>query len=124
MNNRQNFADFSDSELEGLRKDFPITTRIGRGGEPLAYLDSSATSQKPSWVMDAESDFFAHHNGAVNRGTHLLADESTTAFEEGRKAVANFIHARSQDEVVWTRNATEGINLLAYSLLNAWCRRF
>ena len=119
MNNRQNFADFSDSELEGLRKDFPITTRIGRGGEPLAYLDSSATSQKPSWVMDAESDFFAHHNGAVNRGTHLLADESTTAFEEGRKAVANFIHARSQDEVVWTRNATEGINLLAYSLLNA-----
>ena len=119
MTTSEKRVDFTAEELAGLRKDFPITARIGRGGQPLAYLDSSATAQKPIWVMDAVSEFYSRHNGAVNRGTNLLADESTTAYEKGRDAVAKFIDASSSEEVVWTRNATEGVNLLAYSMLNA-----
>ena len=73
--------DFTAAELDAIRSDFPILSRVGRGGAPIAYLDASATSQKPASVIDAEADFYRRSNGAVHRGTHLLGDEATDAFE-------------------------------------------
>lgn len=89
-----------------------------RGGAPIAYLDASATSQKPACVIDAEADFYRRSNGAVHRGTHLLGDEATDAFESARGALASFVGV-SADEIVWTKNATEAINLVALSMGNA-----
>lgn len=109
---------FTTAELESIRSDFPILARIGRGGSPIAYLDASATSQKPESVIAAEADFYRRSNAAVHRGTHLLGDESTAAFEDGRLALADFIGARP-DEIVWTKNATEAINLVALSIGHA-----
>lgn len=110
--------DFSDAELKALRGDFPILSREGRAGAKLAYLDSSATSQKPGCVIDQMVDFYQRHNAAVNRGTHLLADEATTAFEDGRATVAKFVGATPQS-LVWTKNCTEAVNLVAYAMSNA-----
>ena len=110
--------DFSLQELSRLRADFPILGRVGRGGKPIAYLDFSATSQKPVQVIDAISNFYRTSNGAVHRGTHLLGDESTAAFEEGRSILADFIGGRA-NEIVWTKNATEAINLVALAMRNA-----
>lgn len=110
--------DFTDSELRAIRADFPIVGRIGRGGREIAYLDFSATSQKPLSVIEAEAEFYRLHNAAVHRGTHLLGDEATAAFEDGREVLASFVGGRA-DEIVWTKNATEAINLVAYSLGNA-----
>ncbi|MFJ6796896.1 cysteine desulfurase [Streptomyces sp. NPDC091268] len=98
-----------------IRADFPILQRVLRSGAPLIYLDSAATTQKPLQVLDAERDFYLNHNAAVHRGAHQLAEEATEAFEDARAAVAAFVSAR-QDEVVFTKNATEGINLVAYAL--------
>ncbi|MDO4664611.1 MAG: SufS family cysteine desulfurase [Actinomycetaceae bacterium] len=109
---------FTGVELDNIRRDFPILRRLGRSGEPLVYLDSAATSQKPQQVIDAVSQFYSLHNGAVNRGTHLLADESTDAYEQARARVAQFIGAKSA-EIVWTKNATEALNLVAGSMLQA-----
>jgi cysteine desulfurase/selenocysteine lyase len=103
---------------EELRKDFPILGRTVRNGHPLVYLDSGATSQKPVSVLDAERDFYEQHNAAVHRGAHLLAEEATDAFESSRATIGAFIGAPA-DEIVFTKNATEGINLVAYSLGNA-----
>ncbi|MFG2392934.1 cysteine desulfurase [Streptomyces lavendulae] len=100
-----------------IRADFPILRRVLRSGAPLIYLDSAATTQKPLQVLDAERDFYLNHNAAVHRGAHQLAEEATEAYEDARAAVAAFIGAR-QDEVVFTKNATEGINLVAYALGN------
>ena len=111
-------ADFTAAELDAIRSDFPILSRVGRGGAPIAYLDASATSQKPACVIDAEADFYRRSNGAVHRGTHLLGDEATDAFESARVALASFVGA-SPDEIVWTKNATEAINLVALSMGNA-----
>lgn len=111
-------ADFSAVELEAIRSDFPILARLGRGGKPIAYLDASATSQKPASVIDAEANFYRRSNAAVHRGTHILGDESTRVFEDGRDALASFIGGRS-DEIVWTKNATEAINLVALSIGHA-----
>ncbi|WIK65258.1 aminotransferase class V-fold PLP-dependent enzyme [Gleimia hominis] len=105
-------------EVEALRHQFPILSRSGRSGDPIAYLDSSATAQKPQCVIDAETQFYEHTNAAVNRGTHLLGDESTQAFEDARETVAAFVGARP-DELVWTKNATEALNLVAYAFSNA-----
>lgn len=77
-------TDFTAAELDAIRSDFPILERVGRGGAPIAYLDASATSQKPACVIDAEADFYRLRNGAVHRGTHLLGDEATDAFESAR----------------------------------------
>ena len=115
-------TDFSAAELEAIRSDFPILSRPGRGGAPIAYLDASATSQKPLQVIEAEADFYRLHNGAVHRGTHLLGDESTDAFERARSVLADFIGGRA-DEVVWTKNATEAINLVALAIGHASCGR-
>lgn len=105
-------------DVHALRKDFPILERTLDGGAPLVYLDSGATTQKPLQVLDAERDFYLHHNAAVHRGAHQLAGEATEAYEQARHTIARFIGA-ADDEVVFTRNTTEGINLVAYALGNA-----
>jgi len=109
---------FSDAELAALRADFPILGRTVRDGHRLVYLDSGATSQKPRQVLDAERAFYERHNAAVHRGAHQLAEEATDDFEAARAAVASFVNV-SPDEVVFTKNATEGINLVAYAMSNA-----
>jgi cysteine desulfurase/selenocysteine lyase len=86
-----------------------------RGGNQLAYLDSGATSQKPLQVLDAERDFLTTSNGSVHRGAHQLMEESTDAYEQGREDIATFVGADS-DELVFTKNATESINLVSYVL--------
>lgn len=105
-------------DTERLRRDFPILSRTVRGGRPLVYLDSGATSQKPRQVLDAEREFYERHNAAVHRGAHLLAEEATDAYEGARATIARFIGG-SPDEVVFTKNATEAINLVAYAMSNA-----
>ena len=101
-----------------IRKDFPIFTRTIRDGKRLVYLDSGATSQKPNAVIDAESNFYRFHNAAVHRGAHQLAEEATDAYENARAIVAQFLKA-SIDEVVFTKSATESLNLIAYAIGNA-----
>ncbi|MFC0040955.1 cysteine desulfurase [Actinomadura rayongensis] len=101
-----------------LKKDFPLLQRTVRGGRPLVYLDSGATSQKPAAVLDAEREFYERHNAAVHRGAHLLGEEATDAFEGARATIATFIGA-VPGEIVFTRNATEALNLVAYSMSNA-----
>ena len=101
-----------------IRKEFPIFERTVRDGKKLIYLDSGATSQKPISVIDAEMDFYRFHNAAVHRGAHQLAEEATDAYEGARSLVAAFIGA-SDDEVVFTKSATESLNLLAYAIGNA-----
>jgi cysteine desulfurase/selenocysteine lyase len=101
-----------------IRRDFPIFDRKIRDGKRLVYLDSGATSQKPAQVIDAEGDFYRLHNAAAHRGAHQLAEEATLAIESARATVANFIGA-AEDEIVFTKSSTEGLNLLAYSIGNA-----
>ena len=105
-------------ELAVLRADFPLLSRRVRDDRPLVYLDSGATSQKPRVVLDAEREFYERHNAAVHRGAHQLAEEATEAFEGARATVAGFLGA-IDDEVVFTKNGTEGLNLLAYAFSNA-----
>jgi cysteine desulfurase/selenocysteine lyase len=101
-----------------IRNDFPIFNRTIRDGKRLVYLDSGATSQKPSVVIDAESNFYKFHNAAVHRGAHQLAEEATDSYEGARSIVADFLGA-SVDEIVFTKSATESVNLLAYAMSNA-----
>ncbi|HEX6887104.1 MAG TPA: cysteine desulfurase [Candidatus Nanopelagicales bacterium] len=101
-----------------LRADFPILARTVRGGRPLVYLDSAATSQKPVAVLDAEREFYELHNAAVHRGAHFLAEQATDAFESARSIIAGFVGGRAQ-ELVFTRNATEAINLVAHAFSSA-----
>ncbi|MGX1129376.1 cysteine desulfurase/selenocysteine lyase [Streptomyces glaucescens] len=105
-------------DVDALRKDFPILERTLDSGARLVYLDSGATTQKPLRVLDAERDFLLHHNAAVHRGAHQLAGEATEAYENARQTVARFVGA-ADDEIVFTRNTTEGINLVAYALGDA-----
>jgi cysteine desulfurase/selenocysteine lyase len=111
-------APLTDEELAALRADFPILRRTVRDGRRLVYLDSGATSQKPRSVLDAERTFYEQHNAAVHRGAHQLAEEATDLFEAARAAVAGFVGA-VPDEVVFTKNATEGLNLVTYAMSNA-----
>lgn len=101
--------------LAEVRADFPILSRVMRGGKQLAYLDSGATSQKPLQVLDAERRFLTTSNGAVHRGAHQLMEEATDAYEQGRADIAAFVGAEP-DELVFTKNATESLNLVAYVL--------
>ena len=105
-------------DVARLRKDFPILERTVRGDRPLVYLDSAATSQKPYAVLDAERAFYETSNAAVHRGAHQLAEEATDAYESARAAIAGFVGARAED-IVFTKNATESINLAAYAFSNA-----
>jgi len=101
-----------------IRKDFPIFERTIRDGKRLVYLDSGATSQKPWSVINAESDFYSKHNAAVHRGAHQLAEEATDAYEGARAIVASFLGAKDS-EIIFTKNATESINAVAYAMGNA-----
>lgn len=100
------------------RADFPILSRVFEGGETLIYLDSAATAQKPQVVIDAVNQQELFSNGAVKRGSHQLAGESTMAFEKARGQVARFVGV-CDEEIIWTKNSTEGLNLLAYVCGNA-----
>jgi len=102
-------------DVARIRADFPILQRVMRGGNRLAYLDSGATSQRPLQVLDAERDFLTTSNGAVHRGAHQLMEESTDAYEHGRADIAAFVGADT-DELVFTKNATEAINLVSYAV--------
>ncbi|MEE6273206.1 cysteine desulfurase [Georgenia wangjunii] len=108
----------SAAEQAAVRADFPLLGRTVRHGRPLVYLDTAATSQKPQCVLDAEQDFYERSNAAVHRGAHQLAEEATELYEDARRAVAAFVGVGA-DEIVWTKNATEGINLVAYAMSNA-----
>ncbi|QLL23685.1 cysteine desulfurase [Actinobacteria bacterium IMCC25003] len=105
-------------DAHAIAKDFPILDRTIRDGKRLVYLDSGATSQKPNVVIDAESNFYRLNNAAVHRGAHQLAEEATDAYEGARQIVANFLNAHSE-EVVFTKGATESLNLVAYAMGNA-----
>ncbi|UNK47660.1 cysteine desulfurase [Arthrobacter sulfonylureivorans] len=106
-----------DAEARRIRNDFPILNQQVNGSS-LVYLDSGATSQNPLCVLEAEQEFYEQRNAAVHRGAHMLAVSATDAFENARETVAGFINA-GMDEVVWTSNATEAINLVAYAFSNA-----
>jgi cysteine desulfurase/selenocysteine lyase len=101
-----------------IKKDFPILERQVRDGKPLVYLDSGATSQKPRCVLDAEREYYEMHNASVHRGAHQLAEEATQAYEDAREAIAGFVGS-SANEIVFTKNASESLNLLAYAFTNA-----
>ena len=107
-------------ELEVIRKDFPILSRQLANGQPLVYLDSANTSQKPQVVIDTMVDHLERHNANVARAMHQLGAEASEAFEAARDKVAAFIKAPSRDEVVFTKNASEALNLVANTL--AWAR--
>lgn len=106
---------------DAIRKDFPILSRTVHGessdseGKPLVYLDNAATTQKPKQVIDAIVDFYEKHNANVHRGIHLLSEEATGMYEEARKQIARFIGCQDEKEIVFVRNTTEAINLVAYS---------
>ena len=105
-------------DVDRIRKDFPILQRTVRNGRPLVYLDSGATSQKPMAVLDAERAFYETSNAGVHRGAHQLAEEATDAYETSRAAIAGFVGAGPED-LVFTKNATESLNLAAYAFSNA-----
>lgn len=105
-------------DVAAIKSDFPLLARTVRGGKPLVYLDSAATSQKPRVVLDAERAFYEQHNAAVHRGAHQLAEEATEAYESARATIAGFVGAMPP-EIVFTKNATESINLVAYAFSNS-----
>ena len=104
-------------DFSRYKNDFPILKRKVRGGNTLIYLDSGATSQKPEIVIEAEANFYRTKNAAVHRGAHLVAEEASEVYEGARENIARFIGAKS-DEVIFTKSATESLNLIAYSLGN------
>ncbi len=114
-------APLTEAEVARIRADFPALAEIVNG-EPLAYLDSGATAQRPQQVLDAEVDFLKHSNGAVHRGAHTLAGLATEAYESARETVAAFVGADAE-EIVWTSNATDALNLVAHGFINATAGR-
>src|SRR5688500_9688026 len=99
-------------DVERVRRDFPILRRQMRGW-PLTYLDNAATTQKPQVVLDALVNYYTTSNANVHRGVHLLSEIATEAHEAAREKVRAFFNAGSRQEIVFTRNSTEGINLVA-----------
>ncbi|RAM36611.1 cysteine desulfurase [Arthrobacter globiformis] len=106
-----------NAEVLRIRNDFPVLNQTVNG-RPLIYLDSGATSQNPQSVIEAEQEFYEQRNAAVHRGAHHLAVEATEVFEDARQTVADFVGA-AYEEIVWTSNATEGLNVISYALSNA-----
>ena len=106
-------------DVEAIRADFPILSRTVRNDQPLVYLDSGATSQHPVQVLDAERAYYELHNAAAHRGTHLLGEEATEIYEGTRAKLAAFLGAASPDEIVFTKSATEAINLVAFGLTSS-----
>ena len=109
---------FTDAELARIRAGFPILSRTVRDGKPLVYLDSGATSQRYAGALDAERAFSEQVNSAVHRGAHQLSEEATDAYEGARAKVARFVGG-ADEEVVFTKNATESLNLVAYAFSNS-----
>ena len=105
-------------DVESIRSDFPILTRMLDPDTPMIYLDGGATSQRPRQVIDAEVAYLRSDNAAVKRGAHRMAGFATDAYESARERIGDFLGAPSPDEVVLTKNATEALNLVAYSLGN------
>ena len=119
MTDRRGSAEpFSPVEVARIRADIPILARTVREDRPLVYLDSGATSQKPRQVLDAEREWYERLNAAPHRGAHALSEEATEAYESARQRISRFIGARPE-ELVFTRNATEALNLVAYAFSNA-----
>jgi cysteine desulfurase/selenocysteine lyase len=110
-------------DVARIRKDFPILERTVRDGRPLVYLDSANTSQKPRQVLDVLANFYERHNANIHRATHQLGEEATAAYEGARATVAGFIGAAEPAEIVFTKNVSEAINLVAYSMGNASAAR-
>jgi cysteine desulfurase/selenocysteine lyase len=102
-----------------IRSDFPIFKRLIHRDIPLVYLDSAATSQKPKKMIDAMDYFYSHQNANIHRGIHVLAEEATAAYEQAREKISKFIGSPNSRQIVFTRNTTESINLVAYS----WARK-
>lgn len=102
-------------DIEAIRKDFPILQREIHPGKQLVYLDSAATAQKPTRVIEAMDRYYRWSNANIHRGVHVLAEEATMLYEDARRNVAGFIGARDAREIIFTRNTTEAINLVAYS---------
>ncbi|TQJ50932.1 SufS family cysteine desulfurase [Phycicoccus sp. SLBN-51] len=111
-------APFSAGESARIRADFPILSRTVRDGKPLVYLDSGATSHRVARALDAERSYAEEVNAAVHRGAHQLSEEATDRYEAARAAIAGFVGGRD-DEVVFTKNATESLNLVAYAFSNS-----
>ncbi|MGA7192099.1 MAG: cysteine desulfurase [Anaerolineales bacterium] len=105
-------------KVQQIRKDFPILDREVHPGVKLVYLDSTATSQKPESVIEAMNVFYRRSNANIHRGVHVLAEEATAMYEQARAKIAKFINAHSAHEIIYTRNTTESINLVAYT----WAR--
>jgi cysteine desulfurase/selenocysteine lyase len=104
-----------DLDVARIREDFPILKRVLRGNRTLVYFDNAATTQKPLSVIDAISNYYKNYNSNIHRGLHQLSEEATLEYESTREKVKNFINARSREEIIFTRNTTEAINLIAYS---------
>jgi cysteine desulfurase/selenocysteine lyase len=104
-----------DFDVTRIRADFPILSRETRPGVPVVYLDSTATAQKPAVVIEAMDAFYRRSNANIHRGVHTLAEEATALYEEAREKVAKFINAPSAKQIIYTRNTTESINLVAYT---------
>ncbi|GAC1331635.1 MAG: cysteine desulfurase [Candidatus Dormibacteria bacterium] len=105
----------SPLDVERLRADFPILGRQVRGGKPLVYLDNAASSQKPNAVIEALADYYRRYNANIHRGIHTLSEEATDEYEKARRKIQRFINAGSPEELVFVRNTTEAINLVAHS---------
>ena len=103
-------------DVEEIRKDFPILDRKVNG-KNLVYLDNAATSQKPKEVIDSIRDYYMNHNANVHRGVHLLSVEATDAYENARIQISDLINCSDSSSIIWTRNATESINLVASATL-------
>ena len=99
--------------VENIRKDFPILAREIHG-KPLVYMDNAATTQKPIQVIDSLVDYYSNYNSNVHRGVHLLSMEATEQFELAREKIANFINSKNSESIIWTRNSSESLNLVAY----------
>jgi len=111
--------EISEEKIQSVREDFPILSRTIYN-KPLVYFDNAATTQKPNVVIDAISNYYRNDNANVHRGVHYLSQHATGAFEDVRKKIASFINAGSSDEIIFTRGATESINLVAWS----YCETF
>src|SRR5512141_2409189 len=105
--------------VKEIRNNFPILQRETSKGVPLVYLDSTATSQKPLAVIEAMNNYYRLSNANIHRGVHTLAEEATYMYEQARVKIAKCIHAPSAHQVIYTRNTTESINLVAYT----WARK-
>src|SRR6185503_10303421 len=105
----------SPLDVEKIRSDFPVLSQKVHGDKPVAYLDNAATSQKPRQVIDAMSEVFEQYNANIHRGVYEFSERTTAAFEGAREKTAGFLNAASSREIVFVRNATEGVNLVAYT---------